>query len=256
MSRMEVAQFRCRSDNFGLLLHDPASGLTAAIDTPDGEVIWRELQSRNWQLSHIFNTHHHYDHVPGNEMLKERTGCTIVGAKIDAHRIPGIDLQLTDGEQYLFGNQAITMIETPGHTMGSVCYFVQEDRFLFTGDTLFSMGCGRLMEGSAQTMWHSLQKIMALPEDTKIYCGHEYTLTNAEFALEIEPGNKALQARANKVRELRRARQDTLPVSLSSEKATNPFLRPDSAEIQKYFNLQGASKTEIFAAIRTHKNQF
>jgi len=256
MSELEVAQFRCRSDNFGLLIHDKTSGLTAAIDTPDGEKIWKELHERNWQLSHIFNTHHHYDHVPGNEMLKERTGCTIIGAKMDAHRIPGIDIQLTDGEQYLFGNQEITMIETPGHTMGCVCYYVEEDRLLFTGDTLFSMGCGRLFEGSAQIMWHSLQKIKALPEDTKIYCGHEYTLTNAEFALEIEPGNKALQARANEVRELRRNRQDTLPISLSTEKATNPFLRTDSTEIQNFFNLQGASQTKIFAAIRARRNQF
>jgi len=256
MLKLKIAQFRCRSDNFGLLLHDPASGQTAAIDTPDGDTIWRKLQELDWQLSHIFNTHHHYDHVPGNEMLKERTGCTIIGAKTDAHRIPGIDVKLMDEEIFQFGGRAITLLETPGHTMGCVCYHIPEERLLFTGDTLFSMGCGRLFEGTPEIMWSSLQKLKALPDDTNIYCGHEYSLTNAEFALEIEPGNEALQARAREVRALRRAHKDTLPISLATEKETNPFLRPDSAEIQAFFNLQGASKTEIFAAIRAYRNQF
>ena len=256
MSTLQVAQFRCRSDNFGLLLHDADSGLTASIDTPDGETIWQELQQRGWQLSHIFNTHHHYDHVPGNELLKERSGCTIIGAKIDAPRIPGIDVQLRDGEVFPFAAHRLQMIETPGHTMGCVCYYVQGERLLFTGDTLFSMGCGRLFEGSPEIMWHSLQKLMALPDDTQIYCGHEYTLTNGEFALEIEPQNSALQERVKEVRQLRRARKDTLPVSLASEKASNPFLRPHSPEIRRFLDLPEATKTEVFAAIRSRRNSF
>ena len=256
MGKLSVHQFRCRSDNFGLLVHDPVANLCASIDTPDGETIWGELQAKGWQLTHIFNTHHHYDHVPGNEMLKERTGCTIVGAKNDAERIPGIDELLEDGDIYEFGANKITMLETPGHTLGSVCFFVEPDKILFTGDTLFSMGCGRLFEGSAQLMWQSMQKIRALPDDAQIYCGHEYTLSNAEFALEVEPDNLALQQRAQEVRELRRARKDTLPVSLGTEKATNPFLRADSMEIQKKFGLEGQAEIKTFAATRALKDQF
>ena len=256
MSKLSVHQFRCRSDNFGLLLHDPVAGLCASIDTPDGETIWHELEIRGWQLTHIFNTHHHYDHVPGNEMLKERTGCTIVGSKKDAQRIPGIDQLLEDGDIYEFGANTITMLETPGHTLGSVCYFVEPDNILFTGDTLFSMGCGRLFEGSAELMWQSMQKICALPDDAQIYCGHEYTLQNAEFALDVEPNNQALQQRAREVRELRRAHKDTLPVSLATEKATNPFLRSNSREIQKKFGLEGQAELKTFAATRELKNQY
>ncbi len=256
MTGLQIAQFRCRSDNFGLLMHDPAANLTASIDTPDGETIWQELAKRGWQLSHIFNTHHHYDHVPGNEMLKERSHCTIVGARNDAHRIPLIDVKLSDGNRYDFGSHKITMIETPGHTLGSVCFFVEPEKLLFTGDTLFSLGCGRLFEGSAQMMWQSLQRISALPDETKIYCGHEYTLTNGEFALEIEPRNKALLARMEDVRKLRRAQLDTLPVTLATEKATNPFLRSHSPEIQNYFSLEGHPEHEVFAATRTLKDDF
>ena len=256
MSKVKIAQFRCRSDNFGLLVHDPVSGCTASIDTPDGDTIKAELERRGWQLSHIFNTHHHYDHVPGNEFLKQETGCIIVGCKNDAHRIPGIDVQLQDGETSAFGSQTMTLLETPGHTLGSVCFYMEPDMVLFTGDTLFSMGCGRMFEGSREVMWHSMQKIIALPDATQIYCGHEYTLSNAEFALEIEPGNKALQKRAKEVRDLRRARKDTLPVDLGTEKATNPFLRPHSLDIQKYFNLEGRPEAEIFGAMRELKNDF
>ena len=256
MSKLSVHQFRCRSDNFGLLLHDPETGLCASIDTPDGETIWHELETKGWQLTHIFNTHHHYDHVPGNEMLKERSGCTIVGSKNDAQRIPGIDQLLEDGDAYEFGANTITMLETPGHTLGSVCFFVEPDHILFTGDTLFSMGCGRLFEGSAELMWQSMQKICALPDDAQIYCGHEYTLQNAEFALDVEPNNQALRQRADEVRALRRARKDTLPVSLATEKATNPFLRSNSREIQKKFGLEGQADIKTFSATRALKDNF
>ncbi|MCP4932691.1 MAG: hydroxyacylglutathione hydrolase [bacterium] len=256
MCELLVHQFRCRSDNFGLLLYDPRSKLCASIDTPDGDTIWRELGAKGWQLTHIFNTHHHYDHVPGNEMLKEHSGCTIIGAKNDAKRIPGIDELMEDGDKYDFGANKISMLETPGHTLGSVCYFIEPEKILFTGDTLFSMGCGRLFEGSAELMWQSMQKILALPDDTQIYCGHEYTLSNAEFALEVEPDNLALQQRTNEVRTLRHAHKATLPVSLATEKATNPFLRSDSVEIKKKLGLQGHPALEVFTAIRSLKDNF
>ncbi len=256
MHKLEVIQFKCRSDNFGVLLHDRDANLTASIDTPDGEVIWRELVTRKWQLTHIFNTHHHYDHVPGNEMLKERTGCMIVGAKNDASRIPGIDCKLEDGEVFPFGTHQIRLIETPGHTLGSVCYYVEPDRILFTGDTLFSMGCGRMFEGRADVMWQSMLKLRALPDETMVYCGHEYTLQNAEFALEVDPHNKALHTRVEEVKKLRRAHKDTLPVALGTEKETNPFLRADRAEIKKYFGLERQPDAECFAAARQLKNEF
>ncbi len=254
--KLQIVQFRCRSDNFGLLVHDPDSGLTASIDTPDGDAILAELAARNWRLSHIFNTHHHYDHVPGNEMLKQETGCIVVGAKNDALRIPGLDAGLADGEQYAFGTHTLTLLETPGHTLGSVCFFFEPERLLFAGDTLFSLGCGRMFEGTKEQYWSSMQKILALPDETQLYCGHEYTLANAAFALEVEPGNKALQERVAEVKELCRTHRATLPVSLGAEKATNPFLRPDSPEIQHYFGMKGQPMADIFGAMRALKDEF
>jgi hydroxyacylglutathione hydrolase len=256
MSELEVHQFICGSDNFGLLLHDPETALTATIDSPDAALILQQTAARGWRLSHVFTTHHHYDHVPGNMELKQRAGCVVVGAGCDAARIPGIDVALDDGAIYAFGAHRVQLIETPGHTSGSVCYHLPDDRLLFTGDTLFSLGCGRLFEGSAAQMWTSLCKILALPDATLVYCGHEYTLANAEFALDMEPGNAALQARAEQVRALRRQRQPSLPVSLGVERATNPFLRPHSAEIRRRLGMQDAEDWQVFARLRELKNQF
>jgi hydroxyacylglutathione hydrolase len=256
MSNLHVHQFFCRTDNLGLLLHAPASGLTASIDTPDAEAIRRELAGRGWRLSHVLNTHHHHDHVPGNLALKAATGCTIVGAKCDAARIPGIDVQLDDEQRYDFGGHPVVMLATPGHTNGSVCWHLPDDGLLFTGDTLFSLGCGRLFEGSAERMWSSLQRLAALPDDTLVYCGHEYTVANAEFALEVEPGNMALQQRAEAARAARRQRQATLPVTLGSEKACNPFLRAASVEIRRQLQLADAPDWQVFARLRELKNQF
>jgi len=256
MSRLNVRQFICRSDNFGLLLHDEDSSLTASIDTPDGEAILEQLRIRGWRLSHIFNTHHHYDHVPGNELLKRETGCVIVGSKKDADRIPLIDERMEDLETFMFAGHPVQLIETPGHTSGSVCFYLPDDGLLFTGDTLFSMGCGRLFEGTPEMMWRSLQRLRALPDDTQVYCGHEYTITNAEFALEVEPDNEALRQRAEQARQLRRNRQATLPVSLGMEKATNPFLRPDQSDIQRHFDLMEQPVEETFAALRELRNRF
>ena len=256
MNELQIHQFPCRTDNYGVLVHDPATKLCATIDTPDGDEILRELDNKGWQLTHIFNTHHHYDHIPGNLMLKERTGCTIVGSKRDAHQIPGIDTQMVEGEIYQFGTHRITLLETPGHTLGSVCYYIEPGKILFAGDTLFSMGCGRMFEGTAAMMWQSMVKIRALHDDTQLYCGHEYTLSNAEFALEVEPDNKALQQRVDEVKKLRRAHLPTLPISLGTEKATNPFLRADCSSLQQFFGMQGEAPDEVFAAVRTLKNDF
>ena len=257
MKKLLADIFICRTDNFGLLVHSPGDDLTMAVDSPDGDEILRRLQKNDWHLSHVFNTHHHQDHICGNLVLKAASSCRIIGPKSDSGRIEGIDIGLEDGEKWMFGSHQARLIMTPGHTSGSCCLWFEQERLLFTGDTLFSMGCGRLFEGSAGQMFASLQKIAALPDDTMIYCGHEYSLTNAEFAIELEPGNEALQTRLKQVRKLRRAGLPTLPVSLATEKATNPFLRTHSPEIRQNLGFdQGIPDIEVFAAIRELRNNF
>ena len=256
MADLQIHQFRCRSDNFGVLIHDAEEGVTAAIDAPEAAAIERALSDTGWALTHILCTHHHFDHVEGIEPLKAATGCVVVGALKDAQRIPGIDIKLEEGEIYSFGGHDIHALESSGHTIGALSYHIPSAGLVFTGDTLFSLGCGRLFEGDASMMWHSIQKIMALPGETQIYCGHEYTLANGEFALTIEPGNKALQARLEEVRELLRAGKATLPSSVQREIDTNPFMRPDSPEVQKNLAMEGRSLEEVFAKIRSLKDRF
>lgn len=256
MSELQIAQFPCLTDNYGFLLHDPDAGLTASIDTPDADEIGRQLERRGWQLTHIFNTHHHADHAGGNLALKERYGCEIIGARNDASRIPGIDTGVGDGDSFTFGAHRIDVIETPGHTVGHIVYLVPDAGAAFVGDTLFAMGCGRLFEGSAGEMWNSLQKILSWPDDTRIYCAHEYTLANASFALSVEPGNPDLVARAREVASLRRDDRPTVPTTLGLEKATNPFLRPASPALRAGIGLEGADEVSVFARTRELKDSF
>jgi hydroxyacylglutathione hydrolase len=256
VNELQIAQFPCLSDNYGFLLHDAGSGLTAAIDTPDAEEIVAQLERRQWRLTHILNTHHHADHAGGNLYLKERFGCQIVGPRSDAARIPGMDVGVGDGDTVAFGEWRIEVVETPGHTRGHVVYFVAAANAAFVGDTLFAMGCGRLFEGSPETMWRSLQKILRWPDDTRIYCAHEYTLSNAQFALTVEPNNEALLKRVEEVKALRRDGRPTVPTSLGLEKATNPFLRPTSAGLKASIGLDGAGEVEVFARTRALKDGF
>ena len=256
MSELEIAQFPCLEDNYGFLLHDPLAGLTAAIDTPDSDAILAELRKHGWQLTHIFNTHHHADHAGGNLALKEATACTIVGPRADAARIPGIDISVGDGDTVDFGAHRIEVFDTPGHTRGHIVYYVPDAKSAFVGDTLFAMGCGRLFEGSPEQMWNSLQKIMSWPDDTKLYCAHEYTLANAAFALTVEPENPDLVARAREVAEARRRGRPTVPTSLGIEKATNPFLRPASPALKAAIGQTGADEVRVFAETRALKDRF
>jgi hydroxyacylglutathione hydrolase len=256
VSALRIHQFPCLADNYGYLLHDPDSGLTASIDSPDAEAIERELAGQGWRLDYILNTHHHADHAGGNLRLKQSTGCTIVGARADADRIPGLDLMVADGDRFALGGHAARIIETPGHTRAHICYLFEADRAAFVGDTLFSMGCGRLFEGTPAQMWTSLQKIMQLPDETRIYCAHEYTQSNGRFALSVEPDNPALRARLHEVAALRAAGQPTVPSTLGTEKATNPFLRPASPALRAGLGLAGASDTEVFAETRRRKDRF
>lgn len=254
MAALEVHQFLCLSDNFGVLIHDPATNVTASVDAPDADAVSRALAERGWALTHILTTHHHADHTGGNAALKQVTGCTVAGPVREAARIPGIDLRLGEGDGLSVGAYHTEILETPGHTAGHITYWLPEAKFAFVGDTVFSLGCGRLFEGDASTMWTSISKIMRLPPETVLYCGHEYTLSNAEFALTVEPGNEALQARAREVRGLRERGEPTLPTTLAQELATNPFLRPDSPEIQRQLGMEGQELWEIFGEIRRRKD--
>ncbi|HMB74054.1 MAG TPA: hydroxyacylglutathione hydrolase [Gammaproteobacteria bacterium] len=251
-----VHMFSCLSDNYGYLLHEPEHELTAAIDTPDAEVIARELEVTGWRLTHILNTHHHGDHAGGNLELKSRTGCQIIGPGGDAARIPGIDRGVGDGDTIEFGDSVIEVFETPGHTSGHIVFLLREARIAFVGDTLFSLGCGRLFEGTPAQMWNSLQKIMAWPQDTQLYCAHEYTLANGRFAKTVEPHNEALASRLAEVEALRARAQPSIPSTLATELQTNPFLRPDSAELRGVLGMPDASTVEVFARTRALKDAF
>ena len=253
---ISVHMFACLSDNYGYLLHDEDSGLTAAIDTPDAAAILRELDRESWRLTHILNTHHHGDHAGGNLELKDRTGCQIIGPGADAARIPGMDRGVGDGDRLAFGAHTIEVFETPGHTRGHIVYLLRRERIAFVGDTLFSLGCGRLFEGTPGQMWSSLQKIMAWPDDTRLYCAHEYTLANGRFAKTLEPENAALAARIADVEALRAVSKPSVPSTLALEKQTNPFLRPGSAELRRTLGLVDAPTVEVFARARELKDAF
>ncbi|MFK8069078.1 MAG: hydroxyacylglutathione hydrolase [Gammaproteobacteria bacterium] len=253
---IEVVQIPCLQDNYGYLLHDHDSGLTATVDTPEVDAIMSTLEQNHWKLTHVLNTHHHWDHIGGNLQLKEMTGCTIVGAKIDQDRIPGIDICVSDGQLFLFGHHEIVITETPGHTSGHITYYLSDQNLAFVGDTLFSMGCGRLFEGTAEQMWQSLQKLLQLPEQTLIYCAHEYTEDNGNFALSIDSENEQLLDRMSEVRALRKAGRPTIPTSLAIEKQTNPFLRPDDMEIRTCLGMLSESDELVFAQIRKLKDNF
>lgn len=253
---LKVHMFPCLQDNYCYLVHDPAAGVTGVIDTPDVAAIERALDETGWQLDFILNTHHHWDHAGGNLELKEKTGCQIVGPRADAERIPGIDIALAEGEKFTLGNHEAEIFDTPGHTRGHIVYHFADDGVAFVGDTLFAMGCGRLFEGTPDQMWNSLQKIMRWPDDTKIYCAHEYTQANANFALTVEPQNKELVARAKQVDELRSRNVPTIPTTVALEKATNPFLRPMSPDLQQTLNMTGDQTVTVFAETRKRKDKF
>lgn len=254
MSDIKIRQFMCLDDNFGVLLHDPASGETASIDAPEAAPIERALEEAGWRLTHILNTHHHGDHTGANLELKEKTGCKIAGPANS--KIPGIDIELAEGEEIALGGHKAKIIATPGHTLDHIAYWFAGDELVFAGDTLFSLGCGRVFEGTAPQMWASLQKLMALPPETRLYCGHEYTEANAKFALTIEPGNALLVERAEEVVAQRRRGEATLPTTIGYERDTNPFLRAGEPALQKQIGMAGADPALVFAEIRKRKDNF
>lgn len=255
MARLDIHQFLCLKDNYGVLIHDAEAGLTAAIDAPEADAVRRALAAKGWKLTHILVTHHHHDHTDGVLALKSETGCTVIGPKAEAARIKGLDRTVGEGDSFTFGNHEVRVLDTPGHTAGHISFWLPADAVAFAGDTLFAAGCGRVIEGTMEMMWGSLAKLAKLPPDTAVYCGHEYTAANIAFALTIEPENAALQARAKDVTATLAAGRHTLPTTIAVELATNPFLRWGSAAIRKRLGMEASADWQVFGEVRERKNR-
>ena len=251
----QIRLFRCLSDNFGVLLHDPETGATAAIDAPEAAPVEAALKETGWTLTDILVTHHHADHTGGIEALKRKYGCRVVAPAGEPAKIPAVDETVREGDRVKVGNLSASVIETPGHTLDHIAYWFHADKVAFAGDTLFAMGCGRAFEAPPAVLYQSLLKLASLPDDTQIYCGHEYTLANARFALSVDPDNAALRRRAETVAAERAEGGLTLPTSLGLERATNPFLRVGEPAIQQSLGLRNAPPAEAFAALREAKNR-
>ena len=251
---LEVHQFPCLADNYGYLVHDPESGETTCIDTPDAEAYLREADRMGWKITQIWNTHWHPDHAGGNETIKTATGCTITAPEREKDKIAGIDRTVGQGDTISLGGIAAHVIDVGGHTNGHIAYYLPEAGIAFVGDSVFALGCGRMFEGTPPQFWASLSRIKALPPETKLYCAHEYTQANAAFALHADPGNPALQAYAAEV-DARRAKGEwTVPTVLSKELAANPFLRADDPDMEARWG--GGGAVDTFAALRAAKDNF
>ena len=246
----------CLSDNYAYVLRCHASGEVAVIDVPEADPILNALSERGWTPTQVWLTHHHYDHVDGLPALKAAHTVKVFGAKADQHRLPDLDTALVEGDTIRLGELTTDVIEVPGHTVGHIALHVPKAKAAFTADSLMALGCGRLFEGTAAQMWESLQKMLNWPDDTLICSGHEYTASNAKFALTVDPGNAALISRATAIDAARQKGDPTVPSLLSTERATNPFLRPDDPAIRATLGMPTASDTEVFAEIRTRKDNF
>lgn len=253
---LDLVTIPCLKDNYAYLIHDAETGETAVIDVPEAAPILRALQHRKWKLSEIWITHHHGDHIDGVAELRAATGAMVVGAAADAHRLPPLDLALPDEGAFTIGRTAVETFPVPGHTVGHIAFSLPTGKLVFTGDSLMSAGCGRLFEGTPAQMWASLQRIAKLHPDTLVCSGHEYTTSNIRFALTLEPQNAALISRSKRVAAAREDDRPTVPVTLSEELATNPFLRAHRAELKTAIGLPDASDAEAFAEIRARKDRF
>ncbi len=256
MSRLDIVQIPVLSDNYVYLAHCPETGETAVVDPAVSDPVFEALDERGWTLSHILNTHHHADHTGGNADIKQRAGCTVIGSGADAGRIPGIDVRVGDGDTVMLGNAKARVFDVPGHTRAHIAYWFEDSDALFCGDTLFAMGCGRLFEGTPAQMWNSLSKLKALPPRTQVYCAHEYTQSNGQFALSVEPDNDDLITRMHSVDAMRAKDIPTVPSSIEIEIRTNPFLRPDSPGLQKTLGMEGEDPVSVFAETRARKDSF
>jgi hydroxyacylglutathione hydrolase len=251
----DISVFTCLTDNFGYLVHNRASGATASIDAPEAAPIVKALDEQGWKLTDILITHHHGDHVGGVAELKQRYGCRVVAPHDKTSKIANVDQRVANGDVVKIGGLLARVVETPGHTLDHISYVFDNDKALFAADTLFSIGCGRVFEGNAPMMWESLLKLRALPDDFRLYCGHEYTASNVRFALSVDPDNAALKARADEVSRLRADNKPTIPVLLGEEKKANVFLRADDPVIAARLHMKGASAAEVFGELRERKNK-
>lgn len=246
----------CLRDNYAFLLHDADTGATAVIDVPEVQPIKAALADEGWTLSDIWITHHHDDHIGGVETLRADTRATVTGAGADAHRLPPLDRSVREGDRFALGGAEVAVLDVSGHTVGHIAYHVADAKAVFTGDSLMAMGCGRLFEGDAATMWDSLQKLARLPGDTLVCSGHEYTAANARFAQSVDPENPALAARALAIDEARARGAFTVPSLLDDERKTNPFLRAADADMAANIDMTGARPVDVFAALRARKDRF
>jgi hydroxyacylglutathione hydrolase len=252
----QIHVFRCLDDNIGALIHDPSSGACAAIDAPEEGPILSALSETGWTLSDILVTHRHTDHVQAIEPIKRRTGCRVVAPAKAKGQVPAVDAYVREGDTVHVGGLQAHVWETPGHCNDHVSYWFAADRALFCADVLFTMGCGRVLEGSYGDLWNSLQRLAALPDEVKVYCGHDYTLSNARFALAADPDNGALKARVAEAEAAKARGGFLVPTTIGQEKATNPFLRAGEPALAKAVGKEGADAATVFAALREWKNRF
>lgn len=253
---LELVTVPCLTDNYAYLLHDPGTGTTAAVDVPEAAPMLAALAERGWRLSDILLTHHHDDHIAGVADLQAATGAKVAGGAADASRLPPLDLALTDGLVFSVGNHEVHVIDVPGHTVGHLAFHIPSARLAFTADSLMAAGCGRLFEGTPAQMWQSLQRLAALPPDTLICSGHEYTASNIRFALSLEPDNSALILRSERVEKARRDGRATVPSLLSEELETNPFLRAGLPQMKTRLGMENTEDADVFATIRRRKDTF
>src|ERR1700704_790757 len=251
----EIRLFPCLTDNFGYLIHDPATKATASIDAPEAAPIIKALEREGRTLTDILVTHPHGDHVGGVAELKQKYNCRVVAPHDKSTKIANADARVKEGDAVKVGGLTARGRETPGHTLDHVSYVFNSEKALFAADTLFSIGCGRVFEGTYPQMWDSLLKLRALPDDFKLYCGHEYTAANVKFALTVEPDNAALRARAEEVTRLRADNKPTVPTLLGEEKKANVFLRADEPSVAAGVRLKGRGAAEVFGELRERKNK-
>ncbi|MEQ9694908.1 hydroxyacylglutathione hydrolase [Shimia sp. SDUM112013] len=253
---LEIVTIPCLYDNYSFLIHDAATGDTAVVDVPDAAPISAALKARGWTLSHVLLTHHHWDHVDGLEALLADHPAKVIGAKADAHRLPPLDLAVTEGDTVTVGEEQAKVIDVSGHTLGHIAFYFADTGAVFTADSLMALGCGRLFEGSPEQMFDSLSKLASLPASTIVCSGHEYTESNAKFAVTVDPDNASLKARITRIEEARANGKPTVPSLLSEELETNPFLRGHTPGIQRAVGLEGADPVAVFAEVRKRKDNF
>jgi len=253
---MQITPIPCLTDNYAYIINDNDSKIVGVVDPSEASPIISFLNKKNLKLNYILNTHHHFDHIGGNTELKKLYNAKVVGFIGDKHRIPGIDITLKDNEKWIFGNSSVKILHIPGHTLGHICFFFEKEKIAFTGDTLFSLGCGRIFEGDHKQMLESLNKIKKLPKNTNIYCGHEYTYKNAEFCIKHDSDNIALKKKFEVIKKLKLENLPTIPTTLADELNTNIFLRCDQSDLKIKLSMKNEEDFKVFKKVRDLKDVF